>query len=471
MDRSLNRLSIFLFFADIFLVLLGLFIAIRLRIYLPFGGSFQIVHAQLPDIVYVFVILAWSISLISAKAYHPQKVLRAVDEIRRILISSVQAALLLAGTLYLTYRDVSRFEFIYMYFSITFLILLYRGLIRIYFRYFGNKHKVDTRRILVVGAGELGCKIAEVVLQRSRWGLDLVGFLDDDPKKMKWQPENAEGRSVLGEVDQLVDIVKELGINEVFFALPASAYKRLSNTVATLQNQAIKINIVPDYFSLALIHAQPSVFGGLPVIGLRDAVIGGMPRLIKRVFDEVVSFLLLLFLWPIMLLIALWIRLETPGPAIFKQKRVGENGQLFKMYKFRTMVRDAENRKDEVIHTDQDGNIIHKHLDDPRVTRLGRFLRRTSLDELPQLVNVLKGDMSLVGPRPELPWLVKKYEPWQRKRFAVPQGITGWWQVNKRSEGLMHLSTEDDLYYVYNYSLWLDIKILFMTIGALFRGY
>jgi lipopolysaccharide/colanic/teichoic acid biosynthesis glycosyltransferase len=149
---------------------------------------------------------------------------------------------------------------------------------------------------------------------------------------------------------------------------------------------------------------------------------------------------------------------------------VGENGKIFKFYKFRSMIVDAEDRFQEIVKKNKQGKIIHKTQDDPRITPLGRFLRRTSLDEFPQFFNVLRGEMSLVGPRPELPYLVKRYEPWQRKRFAMPPGITGWWQVEGRSDRPMHFNTEDDLYYIKNYSIWLDIVILVKTAGAVFRG-
>ena len=178
----------------------------------------------------------------------------------------------------------------------------------------------------------------------------------------------------------------------------------------------------------------------------------------------------MIFVLPAMAIIALLIRLDSPGPVLFRQQRVGENGRLFWIYKFRTMVADAEAKQSVVLKTTDEGDVVHKIPEDPRVTRIGRFLRRTSLDELPNLFNVLKGEMSLVGPRPEMPWLVERYEPWQRRRFGVPQGMTGWWQVSGRSDKPMHLHTEDDLYYIQNYSLLLDLRILWKTIATIVKG-
>jgi exopolysaccharide biosynthesis polyprenyl glycosylphosphotransferase len=232
----------------------------------------------------------------------------------------------------------------------------------------------------------------------------------------------------------------------------------------------VRVKIAPDYFSMALVHAKAEILGGIPLIGLREPVIEGFDRVLKRVFDLVVGGLSVLVAAPPMAFIGALIRLDSPGPVLFRQKRAGENGRPFDMLKFRTMVAEAEMLQDQVLVTTDDGQVVHKHKDDPRVTRVGRFLRRYSLDELPQLFNVLRGEMSMVGPRPEMPWLVDRYEPWQRKRFAVPQGITGWWQINGRSDKPMHLNTEDDLYYVYNYSLWLDLRILLLTPLAALRG-
>jgi exopolysaccharide biosynthesis polyprenyl glycosylphosphotransferase len=206
------------------------------------------------------------------------------------------------------------------------------------------------------------------------------------------------------------------------------------------------------------------------MLDLRAPALNENQRLVKRLFDLVLCILALPIALPLMALIALAIRLEGPGPIILRQPRAGENGRLFNMLKFRTMLPNAEQLRSQVEKTDDQGHLIHKLPNDPRITRVGRFLRRMSLDEWPQLFNVLKGEMSLVGPRPELPYLVEKYEPWQRQRFAVPQGITGWWQIHGRSDKPMHLNTEDDLYYIHNYSLLLDLFILLKTPFVVLQG-
>ncbi len=206
------------------------------------------------------------------------------------------------------------------------------------------------------------------------------------------------------------------------------------------------------------------------MLDLRAPALSDQQRTVKRLFDLGLTFLSLPIALPLMGLVVIGIRLESQGPVVLRQPRMGENGRLFNMLKFRTMLDNAEQLRSSVEQLDEQGRLLHKTAQDPRVTRLGRFLRRLSLDELPQLFNVLKGEMSLVGPRPELPYLVERYEPWQRQRFAIPQGMTGWWQINGRSNRPMHLHTEDDLYYVQHYSLLLDIYHLLKTIGVVIQG-
>jgi exopolysaccharide biosynthesis polyprenyl glycosylphosphotransferase len=204
----------------------------------------------------------------------------------------------------------------------------------------------------------------------------------------------------------------------------------------------------------------------IPQSYLKPPALTPVQRRVKRLFDVVVGLILLLIALPLMIIIAITIKLDSRGPILYRQRRVGESGKIFEMFKFRSMVEDAEDRLEEVLFQDEQGNWVHKTPDDPRVTRIGQFIRRISLDELPNLINIVRGDMSLVGPRPELPLIVAHYQPWQFERLSVPQGLTGWWQVNGRSDRVMHLHTDDDLQYIHNYSLLLDIKILIKTVPA-----
>ena len=310
----------------------------------------------------------------------------------------------------------------------------------------------------------MGGDLAERILQHNHLGLHLVGFLDDDPEK------RATSTRILGKLDQVRQIIQQHSVDDVVLALPGRAYERVNSLAAELHDMPVKVWVIPDYFSLVLLRSSMEEFANLPMLDLRAPALNEYQRTIKRAFDLGLTIVALPFIFPLLGLTALAIRLDSPGPILFRQKRAGENGRLFEMIKFRTMVQDAEGMRGLVEQTDENGHVQHKQPDDPRVTRVGRFLRRTSLDELPQIFNVLKGEMSLVGPRPELPYLVENYEPWQRKRFAVPQGMTGWWQINGRSEKTMHLHTEEDLFYVQHYSLWLDLSILFKTIWAILSG-
>ncbi|MEJ2749941.1 MAG: sugar transferase [Anaerolineae bacterium] len=320
------------------------------------------------------------------------------------------------------------------------------------------------RRVLIVGGGSVGQRVG-LMLQEYDWtGLRLAGYLDDEPERHNSQ------RPVLGTLGEVRRIVEEKRIDDVVIALPQRAYGQVNKLVLTLHDLPVQVRVVPDYFSLALYRAKAEDFGGLPMINLRDPALSEFQRLVKRMFDLAVSLLMFPLVLPLFVLIALAIKLDSPGPVFFRQERVGENGRLFRMFKFRTMVVGAETMQGRVNKVNGNGDVLHKHENDPRVTRIGRFLRRTSLDEMPQFINVLIGEMSLVGPRPEMPWLVDSYEPWQHKRFAVPQGMTGWWQVNGRSEKPMHLHTEDDLYYVQNYSLWMDLYILLKTPLVVLKG-
>lgn len=469
--RFSTNYMVLLFLVDMLIVQASLGLGMRLRFFLPLGPN--LLPIWVPEFVYVptpllhlAVGIIWAVSLTLGFAYTPRKIVYWFEELQRVLLSHTVAALSLAGLLYVVNLDLSRLTFGYFYLIALFGLVGYRLALRVWARMQRN-HGIGVTRVLIIGMGRIGDDIIHQ-LERQNWAeFEVVGFLDDaaDAKERA-----SEKYPLLGKLDDAPDITRQHDIDEIIFALPLHAHARLANLVVRLQELPVRIHVVPDYFDLTFHAATIENIGGIPLIGLRDPAIDGFQRFGKRLMDLALAGMAAIFLWPFMLIVAIAIKLEDGGPILYSSARVGENGRLFLMHKFRSMVVNADQLQHEVSQTDENGHLIFKHADDPRITRIGRFIRRTSIDELPQLLNVIKGEMSLVGPRPELPWLVEAYEPWQRKRFAVPQGITGWWQVNGRSENPMHLHTDQDLYYVQHYSIWLDIQILWRTISVVFRG-
>lgn len=449
---------------DAFFVAMALFVAESSRPLLnalPFAADiFEPI--TVPPLLYILFPVVWVAILLLLSVYDGRRNFKVVDEITNLTLGSILAMVSMAGTLYLSYRETSRFLFVEFVLLAYGALVLWRAAARIGFRL--NKDHFSQRKVLIIGAGPVGRHLQEQITKSPFLGLSLVGFLDDNATK------RAAYAEILGSSKQVCEVVKTHKVNDVVIALPQRAHRSVNRLAAELHNLPVKVWIIPDYFHLALHKAVVEEFAGIPMLDLRAPALNDYQRMVKRAFDLAVT----IFLLPPALLlmgpIALAIRLEGPGPVLFRQKRVGENGRIFEMFKFRTMVPNAEELRHLVEQVDENGKLIHKAAGDPRVTRIGGFLRKTSLDELPQFFNILRGEMSLVGPRPELPYLVEQYEPWQRTRFAVPQGITGWWQVNGRSDKPMHLNTEDDLYYVQNYSLLLDLQIMLKTIGVVLRG-
>lgn len=416
--------------------------------------------------LFLSVAVLTAFSFLVFDVYTPQRVMYWYDEARRVLIAHVLSALALAGLLYLANIELPRLTYAYYFVFALIGFYGYRAVFRIYYRLRRNTTTTITR-LLVVGAGTIGGNVVHE-LQRNRWpGIRIIGFLDDDPTK---HGQRIHDLPVLASIDQALATIDELQVGEVLIALPSHAHSRIANLVAQLYERPVRVRVVPAHFELAFYGASIVNVGGIPLIGLRDPAIDGVQRFIKRLFDLMVATIGLLLVSPLMLVVAVLIKLHDSGPILYRATRVGENGRPFEMLKFRSMVVNADRQPSVSPQADGSDAALHKSHKDPRVTDIGRWLRRTSIDELPQLINVLRGDMSLVGPRPEQPHLVQRYQPWQRKRFGVPQGMTGWWQINGRSENPMHLHTEQDLYYIQNYSLWLDIQIIWRTVDVVIRG-
>ncbi len=418
---------------------------------------------RLPGALFAIFPVLWIGVLLLFSVYDGRQNLRWVDEFGSLILGSMLAAISMAGVLYFSYRDVSRFLFVFFVAMGFCFLLLWRVIVRFSFRrkrLYGLRHRL----VLILGAGRVGRGLLKQIIGQPDVGIRILGYLDDDPAKQ------ARGLDILGSLEKTRELVIANHVDDVIVALPQSAFSRLNEVVSGLYDLPVRVWVIPDYFALTLHQASVEEFAGLPMLNLRAPAISEYQRMVKRGFDLVVTILAMPVLLPIFGLIAAAIKLDSPGPVFYRPKRMGENGRIFEMIKFRTMVENADALLHQVEMVNDEGQMIHKQRNDPRVTRVGKFLRRTSLDELPQLFNVLKGEMTLVGPRPEMPYLVEKYDLWQRKRFAVPQGMTGWWQIQGRSDRPMHLNTEDDLYYVQHYSLWLDLKILVKTAWVVVKG-
>jgi exopolysaccharide biosynthesis polyprenyl glycosylphosphotransferase len=321
--------------------------------------------------------------------------------------------------------------------------------------------------IIVVGTGREAEEIAEVIDQQRHWNLRLVGFVSADGKRQK---ERVKGYPVLGGRTDFPQIISDNVVDEVVFAVPRQSIERLGELFLLCEEEGIKtrvvLNLFPHLFSKVFLERLQDI----PLLTFSTTPTNELALFVKRFTDIVVSSVCLIVLSPLFLIVSLLIKLTSEGPVLFKQARSGLYYRTFTMYKFRTMVVDAEERKRDVRHLNEMDGPIFKIRNDPRITGIGKWLRKTSIDELPQLINVLKGEMSLVGPRPHPVEEVRGYTSWQRRRLSMKPGITGLWQVGGRSDTTFAESMKHDLNYIDNWSLWLDIKVLTKTLPAALLG-
>jgi exopolysaccharide biosynthesis polyprenyl glycosylphosphotransferase len=421
--------------------------------------------------VVIVVAILWPILFGSLSIYDGRRNGNLRLELRNVFYAICLSTLVLAGFLFLTYRETSRGLFLIFFLLDVLLLLGSRLALGVNRRVSASRGIQRSRRVLIVGAGEVGLKAAEQARKFGWYELKLVGYLDDDPKK---QGCVLEGIPVLGRLDQVSEIVKLHSIQDAIIALPIRSYAILINICEKLQSLAVRVHVIPDMFALYFPNTTLDGFGGIPVIDLGFAGLQGMQRFWKRIFDILVASIILVIISPILLVLTLLVILDSPGPAIYRQKRIGENGKPFIMYKFRSM----RTNTDPSIHQEYVTRLIKENLepaqlekgksylkmqDDPRITRLGRFIRKTSLDELPQLFNVVRGEMSLVGPRPSLPYELENYQGWHKRRLEALPGITGVWQVRARNRVSFDEMVRMDLDYIQHQSIWKDIWILFQT--------
>ena len=375
-----------------------------------------------------------------------------ISEVFQVFRATVFATLILVGITYFVRERYSRLT-VAIFVGYAFVAV---SLVRLAFRVTFNalrRRGFNQKTILVVGAGELGQRVVETIQAHRELGFVVKGLLTRKAVKVGTE---LRGVPVLGLFGDLGPVLDRLPVDQVILALPMEEQRLVKPIMEELAQRTVDVKVVPDLFQYMTLRGGLEEFGGLPIISLQGAPLEGWNRVLKRAFDVVLSLLALVVAAPLLLALAILVKLSSRGPVLFRQQRMGIDGATFDMLKFRTMRTDAEATGARMATPD-----------DPRRTAIGAFMRRTSLDELPQFLNVLKGDMSLVGPRPERPVFIEEFKkqiPRYHLRHMVKSGITGWAQVNGlRGQTSIAKRIEFDLYYIENWSLGLDVKILLRT--------
>ena len=417
-----------------------------------------------------FVLQLWLIPIIVlifrfADLYRTRRGIEWFDDIPAIIRGTALGVMMLfTGVALLRYPASSRLTFVLVWFFSVVLIVAGRAWVQVALGYL-HRRGLGVQRVLVVGGQNLGRMIMQSLTARAHLGYEVVGFLDDDRLGDLGRFRH------LGGFDDVARVADEERVDQIIVALPAASHATILKIVDHCRRGSVSFKIVPDLYEMSLSRVDVDTVGGIPLIGLKPIAIQGANAVTKRAVDILLSASALLLLAPLLAILALLVKLESRGPAIYRHVRIGRNGEPFQMYKFRSMRPDAEHLRERLVQVTEGDTRLFKSRDDPRRTRVGAVMRRWSLDELPQLWNVLVGDMSIVGPRPQIPEEVATYDEWHRKRLVVSPGLTGLWQVSGRSELSFDEMVIYDIYYIENWSLGLDFRILLRTIPAVLRGH
>ncbi len=457
---------------------LALFAAIWLAYWLRFENAF-IVRTFPPESAVAFGDIALALIVTSPVLFFTLKLCGMYDTRTRVRILDRIPKIVGAVNVYLVFLlfisfilDISLstrgFLILFWLFSILFLFLG-RVVMQVSLSFAGISDVV-MRNTLIVGSGKVGKEVARKLQRHEAFGLKPVGFIDDDPLYTEFQEPELKNLGVLGKLEDMKRIIGDFEVEKVVIAFSTTNSEQLLDVASRCNKMGVECSIIPRLFEVITDEIMVNEIGGIPLIKLREKKISGVGRALKAVEDYVLGLIALLLVSPIILVTAIAIKLESPGPVFFTHKRVGKNGKCFDCIKFRSMVDGACKMQAEMVNGDDEaehGWLCWKDEDDPRITRVGKWIRKFSIDELPQIFNVLKGQMSLVGPRPHIKEEVQSYKDWHKQRLNVKPGITGLWQVSGRSDLPFDEMIKLDLYYIETWSLWQDFKIMLRTFSAI----
>ena len=407
------------------------------------------------------MILAWWIALVGSGLYESFRKRSFVEIIWRILKSAFFVMAIYSTAVFIFKLHFISRSFIVIFFLMSCLFLIMERLFVVYFLRYLRKEGFNSRNILIVGTGPRAENFIKLVHNHPEWGLNIVGLIDAD-KDMLGKFVYVE--KVIGLLEDIPNILHEYAVDEVIFIVPRTWLSVIEKSLLACEIEGVRTNIAADFFNMNIARFVSSDIEGMPLFSFQTTIGEEWQLLFKRIFDIITSLAGIALLLPVFAAIAVFIKLFSPGSSVFKQVRSGLSGRKFVMYKFRTMIEGAEGMKDSLNGLNEMKGPVFKMKNDPRVTRFGAFLRRSSMDELPQLFNVLKGEMSIVGPRPPMPSEVEKYEAWQRRRMSMKPGLTCIWQISGRNNVGFYKWMILDLEYIDKWSLGLDFKILLKTI-------
>lgn len=448
-------------FIDIFFISLSFYFSYVFRGNLHFISESVAAFKQ-----YSLIFILWGISIIfflnNFHLYYTDRSLTIPQEILKVFKAVLYSAILVTVVIFvLKIVFFSRLIFVAVTISLFLDLSFWRVIKRILVRYRVSQgyHNFN---ILIIGAGKTGKELAEEIRYNPYLGLKVVGFLDD------YKTGAINGYHILGKIDSLEKIVKTKFVDEVYVTIP-SQREIVSGILSKVRALGKTARILADNFEMPMYPVKINYIGFCPLVSYYESGIHGTDSLVKRIIDLVLATAIMIVLLPVLVILSLLIKLDSPGPVLYVSKRAGRKGKAFNFYKFRSMYNNADKEKESLRHKSEVKGPIFKIRKDPRITRVGKILRKYSLDELPQLINVLKGDMTLVGPRPLPVEESSQCEEWQLRRLEVKPGLACMAQVRGRSDISFYKWMKWDLWYVDNWTLWLDFRILFWMIPEILK--
>ncbi len=461
----------------IFSFVLAYFIDDLVRSFYNFGQMAYAIEPNLRGLFYfstrnlpltLSFVPIWILLLLWSGFYKDFRTKSFQNIVRIIIKVGILSFLVLSSLFFILKMKLTSRLFVSIFTLTTIILLIIEK--KLTYNFLNRMHERGFNQInlLIVGTGRRAQEFIKVVKEHANWGLRIVGLIDDDHGLFG---KEIEGYRVLGRIQDIPFILHRRVIDRVIFVVPRLWLHRLDEVIMSCEREGIATSISMDLYDLRIARIRQTNFNGFPLLEFETFHAREYELFLKRLSDIILSSLFIILGSPLLLMTAIAIKLESRGPVLFKQIRSGLNGRKFTLYKFRSMIIGAEMKRKQLEKMNEMDGPVFKIKHDPRITKVGKLIRRLSVDELPQLFNVLKGDLSIVGPRPPLPVEVDMYQHWQRRRLSLKPGLTCIWQVSGRNKIKFDRWMEMDLEYIDTWSLWLDTKILFKTFFVVLFGY